>query len=61
VPSRGAGRTDPGTGRHYLEENVGGADVSFTAEEMPELDAALRPEKLAGPRYHRQLMAQVDR
>ena len=52
----------PGTKRRrYLEENVGAADVSLNAEEMAELDTALSPEKVAGPRYGPQQMAQVDR
>jgi aryl-alcohol dehydrogenase-like predicted oxidoreductase len=52
----------PGTKRRrYLEENVGAAAVSLNATEMDELDAALPPEKVAGPRYNDQMMAQVDR
>src|ERR671922_145842 len=42
----------PGTKRRrYLEENVGAAEVSLNSEEMAELDAALSPQKVAGPRY----------
>ncbi|MGZ3506273.1 MAG: aldo/keto reductase [Vulcanimicrobiaceae bacterium] len=52
----------PGTKRQrYLEENVGAAAVSLTAEDMAALDAALSPEKVAGPRYSERQMAQVDR
>jgi aryl-alcohol dehydrogenase-like predicted oxidoreductase len=52
----------PGTKRRkYLEENVGAVAVKLTQEEMAELDAALAPEKVAGPRYGAQQMAQVDR
>jgi aryl-alcohol dehydrogenase-like predicted oxidoreductase len=52
----------PGTKRRkYLEENVGAVAVKLTAEEMAELDAALAPERVAGPRYSPQQMAQVDR
>jgi aryl-alcohol dehydrogenase-like predicted oxidoreductase len=52
----------PGTKRRkYLEENVEAADVSLSAEEMAALDAALAPEKVAGPRYGEQQMSQVDR
>ena len=52
----------PGTKRRrYLEENVGAADVSLSAEEMATLDAALAPEKVSGPRYGQRQMAQVDR
>jgi aryl-alcohol dehydrogenase-like predicted oxidoreductase len=52
----------PGTKRRkYLEENVGAADVRLTRDEMTALDAALAPEKVAGPRYGAKQMAQVDR
>jgi len=52
----------PGTKRRrYLEENVGAAGVSLNVEEISELDAALAPEKVAGPRYSAKQMAQVDR
>ncbi|MFP5260753.1 MAG: aldo/keto reductase [Blastocatellia bacterium] len=52
----------PGTKRRrHLEDNVGAADVSLTAEEMAGLDAALSPEKVAGPRYNEKQMAHVDR
>ena len=52
----------PGTKRRkYLEENVAAADVRLTPDEMATLDAALVPEKVAGPRYNERQMAQVDR
>ena len=52
----------PGTKRRrYLEENVAAADVALGADEMATLDAALAPEKVAGPRYGQKQMAQVDR
>ena len=52
----------PGTKRRqYLEENVGAADVSLSAEEVSRLDAALSPENVAGPRYTEKQMATVDR
>src|SRR5262245_23074349 len=52
----------PGTKRvRYLEENVGAANVRLTAEEVAVLDAALAPEKIAGPRYSAKNMATVDR
>jgi len=52
----------PGTKRRrYLEENVGAIDVPLSAEEMAQLDAALPPEKVAGPRYNAKQMAMVDR
>src|SRR6185312_15399386 len=52
----------PGTKRRkYLEENLGAVNVSLTPEEMAQLDAALPPEKVAGPRYNEQMMGLVDR
>jgi aryl-alcohol dehydrogenase-like predicted oxidoreductase len=52
----------PGTKRRtYLEENVAAADVALSAGEMEELDAALAPEKVSGPRYNAKQMATVDR
>jgi len=52
----------PGTKRRrYLEENVGAINVALSAEEMAQLDAALPPEKVAGPRYNAKQMAMVDR
>jgi aryl-alcohol dehydrogenase-like predicted oxidoreductase len=52
----------PGTKRRrYLEDNVAAAEVRLSAEDMRELEEALRPENVAGPRYNAQQMAQVDR
>jgi len=52
----------PGTKRRkYLEENVAAVEVRLSSEEMAQLDAALPPEKVAGPRYNEQMMATVDR
>lgn len=52
----------PGTKRvHYLEENVGAADVSLSDEDMRRLDESLALDKIAGPRYSAKQMAQVDR
>jgi len=52
----------PGTKRRsYLEENVGAAGVGLSPVEMQELDAALAPENVAGPRYNERLMATIDR
>jgi aryl-alcohol dehydrogenase-like predicted oxidoreductase len=52
----------PGTRRRqHLEEDVGAADVSLTAEEAAALDAALAPGKISGPRYAPAQMALVDR
>jgi aryl-alcohol dehydrogenase-like predicted oxidoreductase len=52
----------PGTKRRrYLEENVAAASSDLGAEEMRELDAALPPGKVAGPRYNERQMQYVDR
>jgi len=52
----------PGTKhRHFLEENVGAADVSLTAEEMKILDDALPQDKIAGLRYQEQQLKYIDR
>jgi aryl-alcohol dehydrogenase-like predicted oxidoreductase len=52
----------PGTKqRKHLEDNVGAVEVSLSADEMAELDAALSPEKISGPRYSPERMAQIDR
>ena len=52
----------PGTKRRkYLEENVAAADVRLMPSEMAALDAALAPDRVAGPRYGEKQMAQVDR
>ena len=52
----------PGTKRRkYLEENVDAAAVTLSREEMAQLDAALSPEHVAGPRYNERLMSTVDR
>ncbi len=52
----------PGTKRRrYLEENVGAAAVSLSPDEMAELDSALAPEKVSGPRYGERQMTMVDR
>jgi aryl-alcohol dehydrogenase-like predicted oxidoreductase len=52
----------PGTKRRSrLEENLGAAGVVLDASDMAALEAALRPEKVAGPRYNEKNMAQVDR
>ena len=52
----------PGTKRRrYLEENVAAASVRLTRDEMAALDAALAPEKVAGPRYNETAMRTVDR
>jgi aryl-alcohol dehydrogenase-like predicted oxidoreductase len=52
----------PGTKRRtYLEENTAAANIGLSATEMAQLDSALAPEHVAGPRYNRQLMSTVDR
>jgi aryl-alcohol dehydrogenase-like predicted oxidoreductase len=52
----------PGTKRRtYLEENVAAADLRLSQAEMATLDAALSPEKIAGPRYNEERMSTVDR
>jgi len=52
----------PGTKqRGHLEDNAAAVNVSLTAEEMAQLDDALAPEKISGPRYTPQRMAQIDR
>ena len=52
----------PGTKRRrHLEDNAGAVDVTLSAAEIDELDAALSPEKISGPRYNAERMATVDR
>src|SRR3954449_6907605 len=52
----------PGTKRRkYLEENIASVEISLSAQEMVDLDRALAPDKVAGPRYNERMMATVDR
>jgi aryl-alcohol dehydrogenase-like predicted oxidoreductase len=52
----------PGTKRRmYLEENVAAASIALSADDMTQLDDALRPEAIAGPRYSERAMGWVDR
>jgi aryl-alcohol dehydrogenase-like predicted oxidoreductase len=52
----------PGTKqRRHLEDNAGAVNVSLSEDEMNELDDALAPEKISGPRYTPERMAQIDR
>jgi aryl-alcohol dehydrogenase-like predicted oxidoreductase len=52
----------PGTKRRkYLEENVAALDVRLSEAEIDELESALAPGKISGPRYGARQMAQVDR
>jgi aryl-alcohol dehydrogenase-like predicted oxidoreductase len=52
----------PGTKRRtYLEENIGAVSLRLTAEEIAQLEQALSPEAVSGPRYNERMMAMVDR
>ena len=52
----------PGTKRrHYLEENVAAGALALSPEEIGELDRALAPDAVAGPRYNDRMMAFIDR
>jgi aryl-alcohol dehydrogenase-like predicted oxidoreductase len=52
----------PGTKRRkYLEENVAAAELELSAPEMAQLDEALSPQHVAGPRYNERMMSTVDR
>jgi aryl-alcohol dehydrogenase-like predicted oxidoreductase len=52
----------PGTKRRrYLEENVGGASVALDPAEIAQLDRALPPDVVAGPRYNERMMTFIDR
>jgi aryl-alcohol dehydrogenase-like predicted oxidoreductase len=52
----------PGTKRRrYLEENVGAAAVKLSPAEMQQLDQALQPEAVSGPRYNAHYQAFIDR
>ncbi len=52
----------PGTKRRtFLEENVAAVSIALSAQDVQELDAALPPGSVAGPRYTERQMAMVDR
>jgi aryl-alcohol dehydrogenase-like predicted oxidoreductase len=52
----------PGTKRRrYLEDNVAAAALQLSPPEMEQLDAALAPEMVAGPRYGEFQMSMIDR
>jgi aryl-alcohol dehydrogenase-like predicted oxidoreductase len=52
----------PGTKRRtYLEENVAAAEITLTADELRQIDEALAPERVSGPRYNERAMKWVDR
>lgn len=52
----------PGTKRRkYLEENVDAGAVTLDAATLAEIDEAVRPEMVAGPRYNERMMAMINR
>jgi aryl-alcohol dehydrogenase-like predicted oxidoreductase len=52
----------PGTKRRkYLEENIAAADLALSATDISQLDAALSPDRVSGPRYSPRQQAMVDR
>ncbi len=52
----------PGTKRvARLEENAGAAAIALSARDVADLDAALAPERISGPRYNERQMKFVDR
>lgn len=52
----------PGTKRRvYLEQNVAAGDVRLTQDDIAELERALAPDQVSGPRYAPAQMAQIDR
>ena len=52
----------PGTKRRrFLEENVAAASLSLSGAEIAQLDLALPPEVVAGPRYNERMMSFIDR
>jgi aryl-alcohol dehydrogenase-like predicted oxidoreductase len=52
----------PGTKRRsYLEENIGAAEIRLSGAEVAELDKALAPEAISGPRYNEQNQRYVNR
>jgi aryl-alcohol dehydrogenase-like predicted oxidoreductase len=52
----------PGTKRRtYLEQNIGALDVALSDEDLERIDRILPPGAAAGPRYHAQGMATIDR
>jgi hypothetical protein len=44
-----------------MEENVGAAAVRLDAAQITQLDLAMRPGSIAGPRYAERIMATIDR
>jgi aryl-alcohol dehydrogenase-like predicted oxidoreductase len=52
----------PGTKRRtYLEENIAALYLKLSVDELAQLDRALAPEAVSGPRYSERMMATVDR
>jgi len=52
----------PGTKRRrYLEENLAASSLALAPGELEELDRALGPEMVTGPRYNERMMAFIDR
>ncbi|MFI5542468.1 aldo/keto reductase [Streptomyces sp. NPDC051815] len=52
----------PGTKRRtYLEENTAAAAVRLDAATLAAIDAAVRADRVAGPRYNERMMAYIDR
>ncbi len=52
----------PGTKRRtFLEENIAAVSRQLTADEASELDQALSPDTISGPRYNERMMAMGDR
>ncbi len=52
----------PGTKRRtYLEENIAAVSLKLEPDVMTQLDQALSPEAVSGPRYSQRMMAMVDR
>ncbi len=52
----------PGTKRRsFLEENIAAASIQLTPEEISQLDLALAPDAVSGPRYNERMMSMVDR
>lgn len=52
----------PGTKRRtYLEENIASVSIGLEPDEIADLDQALSPEAVSGPRYNERMMALVDR
>lgn len=52
----------PGTTKlHRLQENVGGANIALSADELERINAALETIKISGERYPAQLQARVGK